>query len=60
MNKNKLISGEMLIEKYLERVFESNVDLEDSNLEEEWLRQFGWTSEEFEMFLHSNIDGGIL
>ncbi len=50
----------MLIEKYLERVFESNVDLEDSNLEEEWLRQFGWTSEEFEMFLHSNIDGGIL
>lgn len=41
------IPKEELLERYYERVFDSGVDLEDAELEEEWLKTQGYTPVEF-------------
>jgi hypothetical protein len=47
---SKLPFGEMN-ELYLDRVFESGVDLEDEDLEEQFFNLHGWTTAEFDLHI---------
>lgn len=48
------MSGNQLFEEYMDRIYETNVDLEDADLERVWLQSMGWTPEEFDQFLADN------
>jgi hypothetical protein len=53
------LSFEELNELYLDRVFESGVDLEDAELEEQFFNLHGWTTAEFDLHLSKIVKDSL-
>lgn len=54
------LSGSNLLDLYYARVFDASIDIEDADLEEQWLKSHGWTLEEFELLIAQDSFGDLI